>query len=65
VCYSHNHSHATFPLIRTVEGNADGLGETRKKELMRSGVQLGLRGEDDILVVEDKYILCTKSIGRD
>ncbi|KAF2733564.1 phosphatidylinositol glycan class L [Polyplosphaeria fusca] len=35
-------------------GNADGLGETRKKELVKSGVQLGLRGEDDILVLEDK-----------
>ncbi|KAF2466127.1 phosphatidylinositol glycan class L [Lindgomyces ingoldianus] len=35
-------------------GNADGLGEIRKQELVKSGLQLGLRGEDDILVIEDK-----------
>ncbi|KAF2197275.1 LmbE-like protein [Delitschia confertaspora ATCC 74209] len=34
-------------------GNADGLGEIRKKELVKSGLQLGLRSEDDILVIED------------
>ncbi|KAL3423233.1 GlcNAc-PI de-N-acetylase [Phlyctema vagabunda] len=33
-------------------GNADGLGETRKKELVKSGVLLGLRKEDDVFVVE-------------
>ncbi|EUC32116.1 hypothetical protein COCCADRAFT_99487 [Bipolaris zeicola 26-R-13] len=35
-------------------GDADGLGHVRKKELVKSGLQLGIRGEDDILVVEDK-----------
>ncbi|OCK93195.1 phosphatidylinositol glycan class L [Cenococcum geophilum 1.58] len=34
-------------------GNADGLGEIRKKELVKSGMQLGLRSEDDILVMDD------------
>ncbi|KAI1393193.1 LmbE-like protein [Hypoxylon trugodes] len=33
-------------------GNADGLGETRKKELAKSGVLLGLRSENDVLVYE-------------
>ncbi|KAF2746042.1 phosphatidylinositol glycan class L [Sporormia fimetaria CBS 119925] len=35
-------------------GDADGLGETRKKELIKSALQLGIGSEDDILVVEDK-----------
>ncbi|EMD65021.1 hypothetical protein COCSADRAFT_88447 [Bipolaris sorokiniana ND90Pr] len=35
-------------------GDADGLGHVRKKELVKSGLQLGIRSEDDILVVEDK-----------
>ncbi|KAF2011484.1 phosphatidylinositol glycan class L [Aaosphaeria arxii CBS 175.79] len=35
-------------------GDADGLGETRKKELVKSGIQLGLRSSDDIMVIEDK-----------
>ncbi|KAF2790001.1 phosphatidylinositol glycan class L [Melanomma pulvis-pyrius CBS 109.77] len=34
-------------------GNADGLGPIRKKELVKSGLQLGVRSEDDILIVED------------
>ncbi|TLS31474.1 hypothetical protein PpBr36_03395 [Pyricularia pennisetigena] len=33
-------------------GNADGLGETRKKELVKSGMLLGLRNEDDVFVIE-------------
>ncbi|CAM1510218.1 Fc.00g005530.m01.CDS01 [Cosmosporella sp. VM-42] len=33
-------------------GNADGLGETRKKELIKSGMALGLRDEDDVFVVD-------------
>ncbi|KAH8801587.1 putative deacetylase LmbE-like domain-containing protein [Xylogone sp. PMI_703] len=33
-------------------GNADGLGETRKKELVKSGLQLGLRKEEDVFVVD-------------
>ncbi|RFU31769.1 hypothetical protein B7463_g4566, partial [Scytalidium lignicola] len=33
-------------------GNADGLGETRKKELVKSGIKLGLRKEEDVFVVE-------------
>ncbi|KAK4443423.1 putative deacetylase LmbE-like domain-containing protein [Podospora aff. communis PSN243] len=34
-------------------GDADGLGETRKRELAKSGLTLGLRKEDDVFVVED------------
>ncbi|TVY78462.1 N-acetylglucosaminyl-phosphatidylinositol de-N-acetylase, partial [Lachnellula suecica] len=34
------------------ERDADGLGETRKKELVKSGMLLGLRKEDDVFVVE-------------
>ncbi|KAK4097496.1 LmbE-like protein [Parathielavia hyrcaniae] len=33
-------------------GNADGLGETRKRELARSGQILGLRKPDDVFVVD-------------
>lgn len=33
-------------------GDADGLGGTRKKELMKSGILLGLRKEEDVFVVE-------------
>ena len=34
-------------------GDADGLGETRKRELAVSGVMLGLRAANDVLVIED------------
>ncbi|KAK0388407.1 hypothetical protein NLU13_4651 [Sarocladium strictum] len=34
-------------------GDADGLGETRRKELIKSGMQLGLRDEDDVFVVDN------------
>ncbi|MCJ1401613.1 N-acetylglucosaminyl-phosphatidylinositol de-N-acetylase [Xylographa trunciseda] len=34
-------------------GDADGLGPTRKTELARSAVLLGLRHESDVLVIED------------
>jgi hypothetical protein len=37
-------------------GNADGLGETRKKELVKSGMTLGLRQEDDVFVVDSPYV---------
>ncbi|KAH8178703.1 glcNAc-PI de-N-acetylase domain-containing protein [Sarocladium implicatum] len=33
-------------------GDADGLGETRKKELVKSGMQLGLQDEDDVFVID-------------
>jgi hypothetical protein len=36
-------------------GDADGLGGTRKKELMKSGILLGLRKEEDVFVVESPY----------
>ncbi len=38
-------------------GNADGLGETRKKELVKSGLMLGVRSEEDIVVIQDKYVI--------
>ena len=34
-------------------GDADGLGETRKRELAKSGLALGLRKADDVFVVEN------------
>ncbi|KAJ6119635.1 hypothetical protein N7523_003915 [Penicillium sp. IBT 18751x] len=34
-------------------GDADGLGETRKKELQKSALHLGVRDESDVFVVED------------
>lgn len=33
-------------------GDADGLGEARKKELVKSGMTLGLRNEDDVFIIE-------------
>jgi N-acetylglucosaminylphosphatidylinositol deacetylase len=34
-------------------GDADGLGETRKRELVKSGLHLGIKSEDDITVVNN------------
>lgn len=34
-------------------GNADGLGETRKAELESAAVKLGLRGREDVFIVDD------------
>ncbi|KAL1966826.1 hypothetical protein VTN77DRAFT_3791 [Rasamsonia byssochlamydoides] len=34
-------------------GNADGLGNIRRKELQKSAVHLGLRNESDVFVVDD------------
>ncbi|KAF1345833.1 putative deacetylase LmbE-like domain-containing protein [Delphinella strobiligena] len=34
-------------------GNADGLGEVRRKELVKSGALLGLRSPQDVLVLDD------------
>ncbi|KAK3374813.1 putative deacetylase LmbE-like domain-containing protein [Podospora didyma] len=34
-------------------GDADGLGETRKRELAKSGLTLGLRSADDVFVLEN------------
>ncbi|KAF4980399.1 hypothetical protein FZEAL_3578 [Fusarium zealandicum] len=36
-----------------IAGNADGLGDVRKKELVKSGMALGLRDEDDVFVVDN------------
>lgn len=34
-------------------GDADGLGHIRRKELVKSGLMLGLRAETDVLVLDD------------
>ncbi|RAK99467.1 PIG-L family deacetylase [Aspergillus ibericus CBS 121593] len=34
-------------------GDADGLGHIRKKELVKSGMQLGLRNESDVYIIDD------------
>lgn len=43
-------------------GDADGLGETRKKELVKSGLLLGLRREEDVFVVESPYVVLSNII---
>ncbi|KAF2432408.1 phosphatidylinositol glycan class L [Tothia fuscella] len=35
-------------------GNADGLGEVRKRELVKSVLILGIRSSDDVLVLDDE-----------
>jgi N-acetylglucosaminylphosphatidylinositol deacetylase len=40
----------------TTTGDADGLGEIRKKELVKSGLQLGIGHKDDIMIIEDKSV---------
>ncbi|KAI1773658.1 LmbE-like protein [Hypoxylon cercidicola] len=40
----------TVKILCLSSGNADGLGETRKKELAKSGLLLGLAREDDVYV---------------
>ncbi|VUC23621.1 unnamed protein product, partial [Clonostachys rosea] len=44
--------------------NADGLGETRKKELVKSGMLLGIRNEDDIFVFDNQYDLIQPRVYR-
>ena len=34
-------------------GNADGLGETRKKELVESAMKLGVRRREDVFILDD------------
>jgi hypothetical protein len=47
---------------RRATGDADGLGEVRKKELVKSGLQLGIGSRDDIMVIEDKYGLPSRPL---
>ncbi|RDA94526.1 hypothetical protein CP533_2769 [Ophiocordyceps camponoti-saundersi (nom. inval.)] len=42
-------------------GDAAGLGSLRRRELVRSGVMLGLRGEDDVFVVDNPFHSMTKT----
>jgi N-acetylglucosaminylphosphatidylinositol deacetylase len=37
-------------------GDADGLGETRKRELVKSAMMLGVRQEDDVFVIDSPYV---------
>jgi hypothetical protein len=53
--------HATFTNKCSLIGDADGLGDIRKKELIKSGLQLGIGNKDDILIIEDKYGVRTVS----
>ncbi|KAI1093293.1 LmbE-like protein [Rostrohypoxylon terebratum] len=46
-------------------GNADGLGEVRKKELVKSGLLLGLKNEDDVLVIDSPDFQDSMSITWD
>ncbi|WYZ39787.1 hypothetical protein EsH8_IV_000128 [Colletotrichum jinshuiense] len=41
-----------FKILCLSSGDADGLGETRKKELVKSGMKLGLRQEQDVYVID-------------
>lgn len=55
----HLRRHNTSPITSQAEanitqpGDAVGLGETRKKELQKSALQLGLRDESDVFIVND------------
>ncbi|KAI2470540.1 LmbE-like protein [Annulohypoxylon bovei var. microspora] len=46
---SHNH----VKIVCLSSGNADGLGETRRKELVKSGLLLGLKHDSDVVVLDD------------
>ncbi|KAF5648691.1 n-acetylglucosaminyl-phosphatidylinositol de-n-acetylase [Fusarium tjaetaba] len=46
-----NGNHVKILCLST--GDADGLGEVRKKELVKSGLALGLQSEDDVFVVDN------------
>ena len=50
--FSLHPSHHALTTTSSPTGNADGLGETRKKELAESGLILGLRKPDDVYVVD-------------
>ena len=51
---SRRHHHPP-PLLLTpsATGDAEGLGETRKKELVKSAMMLGIQDEDDVLVLDN------------
>ncbi len=40
----------------TTSGDADGLGEIRKKELVKSAMLLGLRDQSDVDIIEHPYV---------
>ena len=42
--------------LADLAGDADGLGETRRKELVKSGMKLGLRDPDDVFVVDNPCV---------
>lgn len=39
------------------------MGETRKKELVKSGMTLGLRNEDDVFVIDNKCVNFQRQLG--
>ncbi|GAO17548.1 hypothetical protein UVI_02003150 [Ustilaginoidea virens] len=41
------------PTVLALTRDADGLGEVRKKELVKSGLHLGLRDADDVFIVDN------------
>ncbi|KAL9623733.1 MAG: hypothetical protein Q9160_001963 [Pyrenula sp. 1 TL-2023] len=46
-------SHSATRLLTRFSGNADGLGSTRKSELIRSALHLGLRKPSDVFIIDD------------
>lgn len=46
-------THTLTPTLRYDIGDADGLGHIRKKELVKSALQLGLRQESDVYIIDD------------
>lgn len=55
LCLSSGPSIVSFSCSRAhfgFTGNADGLGETRKKELTKSAMLLGLEAEEDVFIID-------------
>jgi N-acetylglucosaminylphosphatidylinositol deacetylase len=50
--------------MQRTTGDADGLGEIRKKELVKSGLQLGIGHKDDIMIIEDKSVCRPPCAGK-
>lgn len=38
-------------------GDADGLGEVRKKELVQSCLRLGIKADSDVTIIEHRFFL--------
>jgi len=46
----------TVSILCLSSGDSEGLGQTRKKELVASALQLGLKSKDDVTIIEDSYV---------